>query len=106
MLKTSLVFVGIALIAILLADLEVSTQYPWLEMSRMVSGAFTPDLPVVWEFKSSLFNTVVFALCGTFLGGILGIGLAAFFQYMPVRLFCAFGARFHNPREGLLNFGF
>ena len=62
MLKTSLVFVGIALIAILLADLEVSTQYPWLEMSRMVSGAFTPDLPVVWEFKSSLFNTVVFAL--------------------------------------------
>ena len=50
MLKTSLVFVGIAFIAILLADLEVSTQHPWLEMSRMVSGAVTPDLPVVWEF--------------------------------------------------------
>jgi len=81
MLKTSLIFVGIAFVAVVLADLEVSTQHPWLEMGRMLEGIFTPELPVIWEFKASLLNTAVFALCGTFLGVILGIGLAFFFQY-------------------------
>ena len=86
MLKTSLIFVGIAL----------STQHPWLEMGRMLEGIFTPELPVIWEFKASLLNTAVFALCGTFLGVILGIGLAFFFQYLPVRLFCAFIRAIHE----------
>ena len=96
MLKTSLIFVGIAFVAVVLADLEVSTQHPWLEMGRMVEGIFTPELPVIWEFKASLLNTAVFALCGTFLGVILGIGLAFFFQYLPVRLFCAFIRAIHE----------
>ena len=75
MLKTSLTFVGIAFIAVVLADLEVSTQHPWLEMGRMVEGVFTPELSVIWEFKASLLNTAIFALCGTFLGVILGLSL-------------------------------
>ena len=96
MLKTSLTFVGIAFIAVVLADLEVSTQHPWLEMGRMVEGVFTPELSVIWEFKASLLNTAIFALCGTFLGVILGIGLAFFFQFLPVRLFCAFIRAIHE----------
>ena len=35
MLKVSLFFVAIALIALLLADLEISTLHPWTELSRM-----------------------------------------------------------------------
>ena len=90
MLKTSLFFVAIALVALLLADLEISTLHPWTELSRMALGAVTPDLPAVWTMRAALLNTVVFALCGIFLGVVLGVVLAAVFRFTPVRLFCAF----------------
>ena len=67
MLRTSLFLAAIALIALLMADLEISTLHPWTELSRMAWGAVTPDLPTVWDLKSALLNTVVFALCGIFL---------------------------------------
>ena len=76
MLKTSLYFVVIALVALLLSDLEVSTQNPWIELSHMVWGAVTPDFSAIWGFRSALFNTVVFAFCGIFVGASFGIGLA------------------------------
>ena len=61
MLKASLFFVAIALIALLLADLEISTLHPWTELSRMAWGAVTPDVPSLWNLKLALLNTVVFA---------------------------------------------
>ena len=96
MLKTSLFFVAIAFIAILLADLEISTQHPWTELSHMAWGAVTPDLYAIWGFKYALLNTVVFALCGIFVGVMFGIGLAFFFRFTPVRLFCAFIRAIHE----------
>ncbi len=96
MLRTSLFFVAIALIALLLADLEISTLHPWTELSRMAWGAITPDVPALWGLKSALLNTVVFALCGIFLGVVLGIGLAFVFRFTPVRLFCAFIRAIHE----------
>ena len=96
MLKTSLFFVAIALIALLLADLEVSTLHPWTELSRMAWGIVTPDVPSLWNLKLALLNTVVFAFCGTFLAVVLGIGLAFVFRFTPVRLFCAFIRAIHE----------
>ena len=96
MLRTSLVFAAIALIAVLLADLEVSTLHPWTELSRLAWGAITPDIPALWGFKSAVLNTVIFAVCGTFLGVVLGIGLAFVFRFMAVRLFCAFIRAIHE----------
>ena len=96
MLKTSLFFVAIALVALLLADLEISTLHPWTELSRMGLGAVTPDFPAVWSMKSALLNTVIFALCGIFFGVIFGIGLAFVFRSTPVRLFCAFIRAIHE----------
>ncbi len=89
MLRTSLTFVVIALLALSLADLDISTLDPWTELGRMAVGALTPDALALWSFKSALLNTVVFALCGTFLGVLLGIALAFAFHFPPVRLFCA-----------------
>ena len=83
MLKTSLFFVAIALTALLLADLEISTLHPWTELSRMAWGAITPDVPSLWNLKLALLNTVVFAFCGIFLGVVLGIGLAFVFRFTP-----------------------
>ena len=96
MLKTSLFFVAIALIALLLADLEISTLHPWTELSRMAWGAITPDVTSLWNLKLALLNTVVFAFCGIFLAVLLGIGLAFVFRFTPVRLFCAFIRAIHE----------
>ena len=52
MLKTSLFFVAIALIALLLADLEISTLHPWTELSRMAWGVITPDVYLPLEFET------------------------------------------------------
>ena len=96
MLKTSLFFVAIALIALLLADLEISTLHPWTELSRMAWGVITPDVTSLWNLKLALLNTVVFAVCGIFFGVVLGIGLAFAFRFTPVRLFCAFIRAIHE----------
>ena len=96
MLKTSLLFVAIALLAFLLADLEISTQDPWLEFGRMAKGAVTPDFLAVWGFWHALLNTVVFALCGICLAVVFGVALAFFFRFTPVRLFCAFIRSIHE----------
>lgn len=96
MLKTSLFFVAIALLAFLLADLEISTLDPWLEFGRMAKGAVTPDFLAVWGFWHALLNTVVFALCGICLAVVFGVSLAFFFRFTPVRLFCAFVRAIHE----------
>ena len=96
MLKTSLSFVAIALLALLLADLDISTSDPWTELGHMALGALTPDIAALWGYTSAILNTVVFALCGTFLGVVLGVGLAFAFDWTPVRLFCAFIRAIHE----------
>jgi len=96
MLKTSLIFIGLALAALCLADLEVTTLHPWPELGRMIRGMAAPDLlslPGIWR---AFVNTVAFALCGTFLGVALGVVLAFFFEFTPVRLFCAFIRAIHE----------
>jgi len=96
MLKTSLYFVGVALICLWVADLSISTLDPWAEMGRMAHGALTPDPSAVFTVLGALVNTVTFALCGVSLGVVGGIGLAFFFARTPVRLACAFMRAIHE----------
>lgn len=96
MLITSLLFVIIALLALLLADFEIITQDPWIELGRMAKGAVTPDFLAVWGFWNALLNTVVFAFCGICLAVVFGVVLAFFFRFTPVRLFCAFVRAIHE----------
>ena len=96
MLRTSLWFVGVALVCLVLADLEVTTLEPWGELRRIALGFLTPDLPVLYTFREALLNTVTFAFCGISLGLALGSVLALFFQFTAVRLFCAFIRAIHE----------
>jgi phosphonate transport system permease protein len=96
MLRTSLFFVGLGLLAVLLADLEISASDPWIELGRMVSGAVTPNFLVLWQYKVALLNTVIFALCGISISVVAGIGLAFCYRFIPVRLFCAFIRAIHE----------
>ena len=96
MLKSSLLFLVIALAALLAADLAVTTLDPWAEMGRMAMGALTPDFPSLAGMLPAILNTVVFALCGISLAVAGGTVLAFFFAWTPVRLFCAFIRAIHE----------
>ena len=41
--KTTLAFVGVALICLPFADLEIITLHPWIELGRMALGVVTPN---------------------------------------------------------------
>ncbi len=96
MLKVSLSFLAVALLCLGLADIEVTTLDPWLEIHRIATGFITPDLPVLLGFREALLNTVTFAFCGIAIGLGFGSIFALFFQYTAVRLFCAFIRAIHE----------
>lgn len=96
MLKVSLSFVGVALLCLGLADIEITTLDPWQEIERIATGFVTPDLPVLLGFSEALLNTVTFAFCGIGIGLGFGSILALFFQHTAVRLFCAFIRAIHE----------
>lgn len=96
MVRISSLFVVIALAAIFGADISVSTHDPFLELKRISIGAITPNFFSLPGFARSLFNTISFALIGICGAIILGSSLSFFFDYTPVRLFCAFIRAIHE----------
>lgn len=96
MLKTSLTFLIIALLCLLVADIEITTLHPWAEIQRMALGALTPDTSALYTFRTALLNTLTFAFCGISLGIMGGSLLAFFFPLTPIRLFCAFIRAIHE----------
>jgi len=96
MLKVSLIFIGAAVVALLFADIEISTLHPWTELGRVGFGMVTPDFPFLTSIWRALINTVAFALCGTFIGVCMGAVLSFFFESTVVRLFCAFIRAIHE----------
>lgn len=97
MLRTSLFFFFVAILATIFADIEITTLQPWQEIGRIFYGALTPDFVVVLSTMSySIVNTIVFALCGTFGGFLLGILLVPFFSLTWIRVFCSFLRSIHE----------
>ncbi len=95
--NTSLGFLGLALVCLAFADLQVSTVDPWAEMGRMAWGVLTPDFLAVDRLGDALLQTVVFALLGVALGGVGGFALALVFPHLRlVRLGCAFIRSVHE----------
>ena len=96
MLKTSLTFLLLALVCIGFADIEITTLDPSSELSRILWGLLTPDFLVLPLIAPAFLNTIIFALCGTFGGVVLGTLFAFGFDWAPVRLFCAFIRAIHE----------
>jgi len=89
-LRTSLVFVAIAAVCVVLADLEIATLEPWDELRRIAVGFVTPDAGALTGASQALLNTITFAFCGLALGVTGGSLLAAVFsRSAAVRSFCA-----------------
>ncbi len=94
--KTGLAFVGIALVCLLFADLEITTGHPWREMGRLARGLVTPDFFATERLYEVILHTVAFAIVGVALANILGFLLALVFHYRIVRVGCAFARAIHE----------
>jgi len=94
--KLSFTFVLIALLLVLTADLEVSTLDPWSEMGRMATGLITPDFFATEYLFEALFFTLSIALLGISFGAFFGFFLALVFNYLLVRIVCAFFRSIHE----------
>jgi phosphonate transport system permease protein len=93
---TSVVFLAIAVVCVLLADLQISTLDPWTEFARMGKGLITPDFGATGELFESLLYTVAFALLGVFFGNVFGFLLALVFEWRVVRVGCALVRAVHE----------
>ncbi len=96
MVRTSLGFIGVALVALYFADISITTHDPWAEINRMVVGVFTPDFLAIDAIGSALVKTVAFALIGVALGAVAGFLLAQVFHFTLVRLVCSFVRAIHE----------
>lgn len=96
MLRTSLLFLLLGLVAVLFADISITTYDPWIELKLMGLGAVSPDFFSLPELGRALFNTVSFALIGIAFAVFFGAVLSFFFEYRPVRLLCAFIRSIHE----------
>jgi len=89
MVRTSVVFVGIAVLAAFAADIEITTADPWSEFGRMALGAVTPDFTATERLAEAVAMTVAFALLGVTVANICGFALALAFHVRAVRVGCA-----------------
>ncbi len=102
MVRTSLLFVLLALLCLPWADFSISTRDPWTELARMGWGLLTPSVPSAVELFSALANTLAFALQGVALGAVAGFGLALGYGRAGVRRFSAFIRAIHELFWALL----
>ena len=94
-LSASGIFLALAIVALLLADLKVSTVDPWAEMRRLAFGLAQPDLLSIEAM--SVVWTVAFAVLGVALGAAAGLMLAlAFARLRAIRILCAFLRSVHE----------
>jgi phosphonate transport system permease protein len=96
MQRTSVVFLLVALAALAVGDISVSTFDPWLELTRLARGLASPDFFSLPGLAKAVGNTLAFALIGMAGAVVFGSILSLFFAYRPVRLFCAFIRAIHE----------
>jgi len=95
--RTSFLFVAIALVCLLFADIEITTQNPWLELKRVLMGFLTPDFMATGTLYEALIRTLAFAFTGVAAGCVAGFFLALIYdRSRTVRAFSAFIRAIHE----------
>ncbi len=100
--RSSLMFVAVALVAALLADLDITTRSPGFELQRMLAGALSPQLLPWAELLEALLQTLAYAIAAVTLAAGAGFGLSLLFQRRTVRLLCTALRSVHELFWGLL----
>jgi len=92
----SFIFVAVAAVCLVFADVSITTQDPWAEMERLLWGIVTPDFLAVETIGTAILQTVAFALVGVALAAVGGFVLAQFFHIALVRWACAVARAIHE----------
>lgn len=92
----SFIFVAIAAVCLLFADVSITTHDPWAEIRRLLWGIATPDFFAVEAIGTAMLQTVAFALVGVALAAVGGFVLAQFFHIAMVRWICAVARAIHE----------
>ncbi len=94
--STSFYLALMAGVCLLLADIEIISPSPWLELKAMGQGLITPTIPDYQELLSGLANTLSFALQGMALAVLAGFLLSLLYRHWWVRASCAFVRAIHE----------
>ena len=94
--RTLAAFISIAVIALIFADIEISTHDPWAEMARLFAAVLRPDFTATEALGLALVYTLAFALVGVALACVAGFLLALAFGSRAVRAGCAIVRAVHE----------
>ena len=94
--RTSLIFLAIAVAGLLVADIAITTANPWQDLGRFFLGVATPNFFSTEGLATALLRTVAFAFVGVTLGSFFGFLLSLVYRFLPVRIFCAFIRAIHE----------
>lgn len=94
--RTSLIFVAIALVGLAFADIAITSANPWKDLGRFFLGVVTPDFFSSEGLAVALLRTVAFAFVGVALGSLSGFLLSLVYRNPVVRTFCAFIRAIHE----------
>lgn len=94
--RVSFLFVAIALVALLFADIAITAANPWKDLGRFFMGVITPDFFSSEGVAVALLRTVAFAFVGVALGSLCGFVLSLVYRNPVVRTFCAFIRAIHE----------
>ncbi|NRA56412.1 MAG: ABC transporter permease [Gammaproteobacteria bacterium] len=94
--RVSLVIGCIAVVALLIADLEISNNDPASELWRLLHGLMVPSLELNLTLVEAVFNTIAFALVGLAIGASIGLLLAPYHHVAVIRHVCAFVRAIHE----------
>lgn len=89
MVRTSLLFLALALLCLPWADLSIQTLNPWRELGKLARGLALPVWPDTPTLIDAVLNTLAFAFEGVALGAVLGFLLALVYRWRAVRVFAA-----------------
>ncbi|WP_374302145.1 PhnE/PtxC family ABC transporter permease [Paracoccus sp. (in: a-proteobacteria)] len=95
-IATTLIFVGIAVLLLPVADLRIAGHDPWAELGRMGQGLLAPDFSAIPSLSRAAALTVAFALCGVAAGALAGFLLAPFYGRGAVRALCVAARSIHE----------
>ena len=94
--NVSWLFVFIAGLSLLFADIEVISLEPWQELKRLFMGLLTPDWSNLGEIGEAFLQTLAFAILGVAGGSVIGFLLALIFHWRWVQIACAFIRAIHE----------
>ena len=78
--RLSLLFVALALVGLLLADISITASNPWRDLGNFFLGVVTPNFFSSEGLLTALLRTVSFAFVGVALGSLSGFLLALLYR--------------------------